>query len=152
MNLRVNARLLLLNYHSKRGITKLCLLPSSFQPPPSSLQHPQQYLNQNIARNLAISTNLDRKIKSCPFWLKIGTNGIWNFDPKIHFWANLGRKSQSCSFFPENWHAWHLDNADSWCTEYLKDADTESRLKFLKFWSQNPFLGKFGPRSQSCLF
>ena len=84
--------------------------PSSFQPPPSSLQHPQQYLNQNIARNWAISPNLGQKIKSCPFWLKIGTHGIlevlipnpdldfWNSDPKIHFWANLGSKSQSCPF------------------------------------------------------
>ena len=75
--------------------------PSSFQPPPSSLQHLQQYLNQNIARNWAISPNLDHKIKSCPFWLKIGTYGIlkvlipnpdldfWNFDLKMHFWANL---------------------------------------------------------------
>ena len=41
--------------------------PSSFQPPPSSLLHPQQYLNQNIAHNWAISPNLGRKIKSCPF-------------------------------------------------------------------------------------
>ena len=24
---------------------------------------------------------------------------FWNSDPKIHFWANLGRKSQSWSFF-----------------------------------------------------
>ena len=84
--------------------------PSSFQPPPSSLQHPQQYLNQNIARNWAISPNLGRKIKSCPFWLKIGTHGIlealipnpdldfWNSDPKIHFWANLDWKSQNFLF------------------------------------------------------
>ena len=84
--------------------------PSLFQPPPSSLQHPQQYLNQNIARNWAISPNLGQKIKSCPFWLKIGTHGIlevlipnpdldfWNSDPKIHFWANLGPKIQSCPF------------------------------------------------------
>ena len=83
--------------------------PSSFQPPPSSLQHPQQYLNQNIARNWAIFPNLGRKIKSCPFWLKIGTHGnlevlvpnpdldFWNSDP-IHFWANLGPKIQSCPF------------------------------------------------------
>ena len=35
---------------------------SLFQPPPSSLQHPQQYSNQNIARNWAISPNLGRKI------------------------------------------------------------------------------------------
>ena len=84
--------------------------PSSFQLPLSSLQHPQQYLNQNIARNWAISPNLGQKIKSCPFWLKIGTHGIlevlipnpdldfWNSDPKIHFWANLGPKTQSCPF------------------------------------------------------
>ena len=72
--------------------------------------YPKQYLNQNIARNWAISPNLDQKIKSCPFWLKIGTHGIlevlipnpdldfWNSDPKIHFWANLGPKIQSCPF------------------------------------------------------
>ena len=50
--------------------------PSSFQPPPSSLEHTQQYLNQNIARNWAISQTLGQKIKSCPFWVKIGTHGI----------------------------------------------------------------------------
>ena len=50
--------------------------PSSFQPPLSSLQHPQQYLNQNVARNGAISPNLGQKIKSCPFRLKISTYGI----------------------------------------------------------------------------
>ena len=58
--------------------------PTSTQlhpPPPSSLQHPQQYLNQNIARNWAIFPNLDQ---------------ISN--PKIHFWANLGPKIQSCPF------------------------------------------------------
>ena len=57
----------------KKSITKPCthlppapsisaqllpLQPSSFQPPPSSLQHPQRYENQNIARNWAISPNL----------------------------------------------------------------------------------------------
>ena len=84
--------------------------PSSFQPPPRSIQHPLQYLNQNIACNSAISPNLGRKIKSCPFWLKIDTHGIlealipnpdldfWNLDPKIHFWANLGPKIQSSPF------------------------------------------------------
>ena len=85
--------------------------PSSFRPLPSSLQYPQQYLNQNIARNWALSPNLGRKTKSCLFWLKIGTHGIlevlipnpgldfWNSDPKIHFWANLCPKIQSCLFF-----------------------------------------------------
>ena len=83
---------------------------SSFHSPLSSLQRPQKYSNQNIARNWAISPNLGRKIQSCPFWLKIGSHGIlevlipnpdldfWNSDPKIHFWANLGPKSQSCLF------------------------------------------------------
>ena len=42
-------------------------LPTSFQSPPSTLQRPQQYLNQNIGRNWAISPNLGWKIKSCSF-------------------------------------------------------------------------------------
>ena len=103
--------------------------PRSFQPPPSSLQHPQQYLNQNIARNWAISPSLGRKIKSRPFWLKIGTHGILellipnpdldfrNSDPKIHFWANLSKSVLS----------------ESWCTQYLKNADSKSRLRFWNF-------------------
>ena len=49
--------------------------PSLFQPPPSSLQHLQQYLNHNIERNWATSPNLGQKIKSCQFSLKIGTHG-----------------------------------------------------------------------------
>ena len=107
------------------GITKPCtqlhlapsistqLISTSTQfhpPPPNFLQYPQEYLNQNIARNCAISPNLGRKIKSCLFCLKIGEHGIlevlipnpdldfWNSDPKIHFWANLGPKIQSCLF------------------------------------------------------
>ena len=78
--------------------------PSSFQPLPSSLQHPQQYLNQNITRNWAISLNLVQKIK-----LSIST---------------------------ENWHTW-----------YFGEADSKSRLRFLKFRPQNQFLGKFGPKN-----
>ena len=84
--------------------------PISCQPLPSSLQHPQQYLNQNIARDWAISPNLGQKIKGCPFWLIIGIYGIlevvipnpdlgfWNSDPKIHFLATLGPKIQSSLF------------------------------------------------------
>ena len=63
---------------------------------------PKQYLNQNIVLNWAISPNLGRKIKNCPFRLQIGTHGIlevlilnpdldfWNSDSKIHvgqIWA-----------------------------------------------------------------
>ena len=125
---------------------------SSFQPPLSSLQYPQQYLNQNIARNWAISPNLGRKIKSCPFWLKIGTHGIlevlipnpdfnfWNSNPKIHFWANLGPKIRSCSF----------------CLKI--GAHSISRMQILnpelQFWNSNPkthFWENFGWKSQSCL-
>ena len=44
--------------------------PTSTQlhpPPPSSLQHPQRYNNQNIAPNWAISPNLHRKFKVVRF-------------------------------------------------------------------------------------
>ena len=41
--------------------------PSSFKAPPSSLQHPQRYNNQNIERNWAISPNLDPKFKVVRF-------------------------------------------------------------------------------------
>ena len=83
--------------------------PSSFQPPPSFLQHPQQYLKQNVARNWAISPNLGQKIKSCPFWLKIGTHGI------------LEVSRLRCP------------NVD------VDVEVSESRLRFLKFWPQIHF-------------
>ena len=53
---------------------------------------------------------MDPKSQSFPFCMKIGTHGIsrmlipnrdldfCNFDPKIHFWANLGPKIQGCPF------------------------------------------------------
>ena len=128
-------------------------LPSSFQPPPSSLQHPQQYLDQNIARNWAISPNLGQKIKSCPFWLKIGTHGIlevlipnpdldfWNFDPKIHFWANLGPKIQSCPFCLKI-------GAHSISRMLIPNPD-------LDFWNFDPkihFWANLDPKIQSCPF
>ena len=127
--------------------------PSSFQPPPNSMQHPQQYLNQNIARNWAIAPNLGQKIKSYPFWLKIGTYGIlevlipnpnldfWNSDPKVHFWANLGPKIQSCPF----------------CLKI--GVHSISRILVpnpdLDFWNFNPKIhcwANLGPKIQSCPF
>ena len=91
--------------------TQLILTSTQLHPPqPGSLQHPQQYLNQNLHVIGQFPLNLGRKIKSCPFWLKIGTYGtlevlipspdldFWNSKPKIHFWANLGPKIQSCPF------------------------------------------------------
>ena len=121
---------------------------SSFQPSPSSLQHPQQYSNQNIARNWAISPNLGRKIQSCPFWLKIGSLGIlevlipnpdldfWNSDPKIHFWLNLGPKSQRCPF----------------CLNIGTHGISKMLILIPKliFWNSDPkfhFWANFGPKS-----
>ena len=82
--------------------------PSSSQYSPSSLQHPQQYSNQNIARNWAVSPNLGQKNQSFltenwHTWYTGGSDSefrliflkLW---PKINFWANLGPKSQSCLF------------------------------------------------------
>ena len=125
---------------SSNGITKLCthlhsapstctqLISTSNRlhpSPPSSLQHPQQYLNQNIARNWAISPNLGRKTKCCPFWLKIGTHGIlevliqnpdldfWNSNPKIHFWANLGAQKFKVVCFV--WKLVRIVSQGCWC-------------------------------------
>ena len=93
-----------------KGMTKLCThlhpAPSTSTqlhlPPLSSIHlHPAHF----SLRNWAIFLNLERKIQSYPpFWLKIRTHGIlevlisnpdldfWHSEPKIHFWANLGRK------------------------------------------------------------
>ena len=56
------------------GMNKPCT--HLYPPPPSSLQHPQRYKNQNIAHNWAISSNLGRTIESCPFCLKLSTLGF----------------------------------------------------------------------------
>ena len=121
--------------------------PSSFHPQPCSLQHPQQYLNLNNVRNWANSPNLSRKIKSYPFWLKIGTHGILEVlipNPDYDFW-----NSDPKSIFGQIWTQKFKDN---WC-KYLKDTDSESGLRFLKFRPQNPFLGKFwSKKSQLFVF
>ena len=94
-----------------------------------------KYIFRNIARNWAIYPNLGRTIQSCSFGLKNGSHGILevlipntdldfrNSGPKIHFWANLGPKSQSCFILSKNQH-----------TRYLKDADSYSNISFLNFW------------------
>ena len=128
-------------------------LPTSFQPPPSSLQHLQQYLNQNIACNWTISPNLSRKIKSCPFWLKTVTHGILevlilnpdldigSFDPKIHFWGNLGPEVQSCPF----------------CLKIVTHSISRMLIPNpdLNFWDFYPkihFWTNLDPKIQSCPF
>ena len=115
-----------------------------------------KYLNQNIARNWAISPNLGHKIKSCPSWLKIGTHGIlevlipnpeldfWNSNPKIHFWANLGPKIQSWSFCLKI-GTYGISGmlgqksekisvlTENWHTWYLEDVDSYSNISFMNF-------------------
>ena len=100
------------------GITKPCthLHPSPFtstQLISASTQlsaTPSTIFEPNIACNWAISPNLVQDIQSCLLCLKIGTQSIsrmpipnqdldfWNFDPKVHFWANLGPKTIRCPF------------------------------------------------------
>ena len=135
-----------LNFSLLWGITKLCnhlhpapststqlhLLPlSSFQPPPSSLQHPQQYLNENIARNWAISPNLGHKIKSCPFWQKkwhswyiesVDSESrlrFLKFRPRNPFLGKFGPKNSKLFVLPENWYTWYLKDADSCSISFL---------------------------------
>ena len=127
--------------------------PSSFQSPLNSLQHPQEYLNQNIASKWAISPNLGQKIKSCPFRLKIGTQGIlevlilnpdldfWNSDPKIHFWPNLGPKIHSCLFCLKT-------GAHSISGMLIPNPD----LDFWHFDHKIYFWANLGPKTESCPF
>ena len=89
--------------------------PNSFQPPPSSLQHPQKYSNQSIARNWAISPNLDRKMQRSSFWLKNGSHSILEvlipnpdlislkFQLQNPFLGKFGTKKTNLSVLPENW-------------------------------------------------
>ena len=122
-------------------------------PPPSSLQHPQQYSNQNIARNWVISPNLGRKIQSCPFWLKIGSHGILevlilnpdldfrNSDHKIHYGASLGPNRQSCPF----------------CLKIGTHGISRTLIFIptLVSWNSDPkiyFWANLGPKNQSCPF
>ena len=57
--------------------TQLHLCPCSWlQPPSRSLQHPQQYSIQIIARNWAISPNFGWKFQTWPFWHEIRSHGI----------------------------------------------------------------------------
>ena len=62
--------------------------------------------------------------------------GFWNSDPKIHFWAILGPKIQSCLFCLKC-------GAPSISRMLIPNPD----LKFLKFRAENRFLGKFSPKN-----
>ena len=120
-------------------------------PPPSSLQHPQQYLNQNIVRNWAISPNLGQKIKSCPIWMKIGTRGILEvlipnsdflkFRPQNPFLGKFGPKYSKLSVLPENW-----------CTYISRILILNPDLDFWNFDPKIHFSANFSPKIQSCPF
>ena len=67
--------------------------------------------------------NLSPKIQSCSFCLKIGAHSISSMqipDPDSDFWNSdpfLGKywsKKSNLFMFRENWHACHLDDADSY--------------------------------------
>ena len=146
---------------SSKGITKLC---THLHPPPSTSTQliststqlsatPSTIFKPKYWTYWAISPNLGRKIKSCPFWLKIDTHGIlevlipnpdldfWNSDPKIHFWANLGPKIQSCLFCLKI-------GAHSISRMLIPNPD-------LDFWNSDPkihFWANLGRKSQSCPF
>ena len=60
--------------------------------------------------------------------------------PKSIFGQFRSKKSK-LSVFPENWHTWHLHNADSY-----------SNISFLKFQPQTHFWANLGQKSQSWLF
>ena len=130
-------------------------------------------MNQNITSNLAICP----KIKRYPFRLKVGTRGIlevlnwnpdldfWNFDPKIHFSANLGPKIQSSPFcfkigtrsisrmlIPNpDLDFWNSDSKIHFWTNL--GPKIQSCLFCLKivFFVSNSFLGKFGPKQSKLL-
>ena len=124
------------------GITKPC-----------THLHPAPYTSIQLHPG-AISPNLGQKIKSCPFWLKTGTHGIledlilnpdldfWNSDPKTHFWANLSPKIQSCPLCLK---------IGTLSISRMLISNPDFKLGFLKFWSQNPFFGKFGPNKSKSL-
>ena len=65
---------------------------------------------------------------------------FWNSYPKIHM-GKFGSKKSKLSLFPENWHTWHLDDADSY-----------SNIIFLNFQPYIHFWANLGQKSQSCLF
>ena len=141
--------------------------PSLFQPPPSSIHlHPVHFSLHpalcNTLKNIwtkiihvigQFPPNLDQKIKSCPFWLKIGTHGIlkmfipnpdrdfWNSDPKIQFWAILGLKIHSCKFCLKI-------GAHGISRMLISNPD-------LVFWNFDPkihFWANLSPKCQSCRF
>ena len=107
--------------------------PSSLQPSPCSLQHSQQNLNQNIARNWAIPQIQAKKLKNIHFEWKLAHMVYWRCSFRIQtqifeipspksIFGQIWAKSSKLFVLSENWYS-----------QYVKDADSESKLRFLKF-------------------
>ena len=87
-----------------------------------------------------------KKSQSCTFFLKnwhtcyledadsYAIIIFLNFQPEIHFYANLDQKKSKLSVLPENWHTW-----------YLEDADSYSDISFLNFQLYIHFWGDLDP-------
>ena len=63
---------------------------------------------------------------------------------KDPFLGKFEPKKSKLYFLPENWHTWHLGEADSYAY-----ADSYS-YKLSGFLTINPFLEKLGQASQNC--
>ena len=104
--------------------------------PTSSLQHSQQYSNQNIARNWDTENDTHGILEVL---IPNADLDFWNSDPKIHFWANLGPKIQSCSLCLKI-------GAQSVLRMLIPDLE----LDFLNFDLKIHFLAHLGWKSHSC--
>ena len=62
------------------------------------------------------------------------------FWPENSLLGKFGPKKLKLSVFPENWHAWNID-----------DADPYSNISFLNFRLSIHFWANLGQKSQSCL-
>ena len=133
-------------------ITKPCTPSTQLHPPPpSSLQHPHQYSNQNIARNWAIFSKLDRKIQSCPFWLKIGIHGI--LEVLIPFLKFLKFRPQKV-IFGQIWAQKVQVNCFAWKLSQMvyQGCWFLFRHQFSEFKNLNSVLGKFSSKKSNYPF
>ena len=104
------------------GVTKLCthLHPAHFNLHPA-LSTSTQLISASTQLSATPSRLLEIKNR----------RQLGNF-PKL--WP----KNSKLSILNKNWHTW-----------YIGGADSESRLRFLKLWPPNPFLGKFGTKKSN---
>ena len=91
---------------------------------------------------------LTSKMEIWPFCLKIAVYTIWRMlipNPDLDFWNSNHKNNFWASLCPNLSNLSVLSEYRS--TYYLKDANSKSRLRFLKFRHQNQLLGKFGHKN-----